>query len=94
MSRLDRVERIEGWLPRPRELNVGEGRTIVTTMEDRLAMLLAAINGDDHPMLDAVRSGTGAPDSDEFARLLQALIVEAKPPSGNPEEPWIDDEEA
>jgi hypothetical protein len=73
VSHLNRLDRLESRFPRPRKLNVGGGRTIVTTVEDRYEMLLSAMSDGDHPMLDAVRSGAGEPDSDEFARLLRAL---------------------
>jgi hypothetical protein len=92
MSRLDRLDRLKSRFPGPRVLHVGGGRTIVTTSEDRYAMLLAAMGDGDHPSLNAVRAGTGEPDVDEFAQLLQSMVGERVPPSGDPEEPWIDEE--
>ena len=92
MSRLDRLDRLKSRFPGPRELNVGGGRTILTTSENRYAMLLAALAGSDHPMLDAVRAGAGEQDVDEFAQLLLSITGERVPPSGDPE-PCIDDEE-
>jgi hypothetical protein len=72
-GRHGRLKRIESHYPGPRELRVGGGRTIMTTWEDRYEMLLAAIRGADSPMLDAVRTGAGEPDSEEFAQLLRAI---------------------
>jgi hypothetical protein len=87
----NRLGRIEEQLPRPRELNVGGGRKIVTTWEDRYAMLLSAMGDGDHPMLDAVRAGARESDSDEFAQLLLAMFGERVPPSGDEDGPWVDD---
>ena len=91
MSRLDRLDRLESRFPGPQELNVGGGRKIFTTMEDRYLMLLAAMGDGDRPMLDAVRAGAGEPDSDDFAKLLCAMIGEKAPPSGDEDDPWVDD---
>lgn len=55
------------------ELDIGDGKKILTTVEDRFEMLISAIRGEDHPMLDAVRSGKGNPTPDPFTRLLRAL---------------------
>ena len=73
MSRHNRPERLEVRYPGPRELDIGDGKKILTTVEDRFEMLISAIRGEDHPMLDAVRSGKGNPTPDPFTRLLRAL---------------------
>jgi hypothetical protein len=91
MSRLGRLDRLKSRFPGPRELNVGGGRKILTTPEDRHAMLLAAMAGGDHPMLDAVRAGAREPDADEFAQLIWAMIGGEGPPSGDEDNPWVDD---
>jgi hypothetical protein len=91
MSRLSRLDRLKSRFPGPRELNVGGGRTIITTSEDRHAMLVAALAEDDHPLLDAVRAGAREPEIDRFAQLLWAIIGERVPPSGDEDSPWVDD---
>jgi hypothetical protein len=88
-GRRGRLERIEERVGRPAELRVGGGRTVVLKPLDRFEALRAAIRGEDHPLLDAVRAGAGEEVRDELAELLGAFEG-GDPPSGDPENPWAD----
>jgi hypothetical protein len=88
-GRHGRLRRIEERVGRPQELRVGGGRAIVLSPLDRCEMLTAAIRQEDHPLLDAVRSGAGEEERDELAELLGAFEGGDGPPSGDAESPWV-----
>ena len=89
-GRHGRLSRIEERVGRPKELRVGGGRTVVLKPLDGFEVLRAAIRGEDHPLLDAVRAGSGEGDRDVMAELLGAFEGGDGPPSGSPESPWVD----
>jgi hypothetical protein len=90
-GRRSRLRVLEARVKGAEPIEVGGGRRIVLTPTERYETLIDALAGEDTPAIQAIRSGTGKPDRGEYADLIQALDpVNRKPPSGDPEEPWVD----
>jgi hypothetical protein len=93
-GRRSRLRVLEARVKGAKPIEVGGGRRIVLTPAERYETLIDALAGEDTPAIQAIRSGRGKPDRDQYADLIQALDpVNRKPPSGDPESPWVDAED-
>src|SRR5215218_5150239 len=75
-------------------VEIGEGRSIKMTPQERYDTLIDALAGSDTPTIQAIRSGAGSDDIGEYASLINAFDPSQRvPPSGDPENPWVDNED-
>ena len=85
-----RLGTLEGKVRGAEPVEVGGGRRIMLTPLERYETLIDAMGGFDSPTIEAIRSGQGQPDAGRFANLIHAFIGRSGPPSGDPENPWVD----
>ena len=94
MSHHSRIRRLRAQVKGIEEINVGGGRTVLASPQERYNALIDALAGSPNPLLEAIRSGEGDPTIGKFANLILALApTERRPPSGDPESPWVDIED-
>jgi hypothetical protein len=93
-GRRSRLRGLEARVKGAEPIEVGGGRRIVLTPAERYETLIDALAGEDTPAIQAIRSGRDKPDRSEYADLIQALdSANRRPPSGDPESPWVDSED-
>lgn len=93
-GRRSRLRVLEGRVRGAELVEVGGGRRIVLTPDERYQAFIDALAEDDTPTLQAIRSGAGKPDAGEFAKFINALYpLNRTPPSGDPDSPWVDAED-
>jgi hypothetical protein len=94
-GRRSRLRVLEGRIKGASPIEVGGGRQIVLTPDERYQAFIDALAQEDTSTIQAIRSGEGKPDAGEFAQFINALWPrERVPPSGDWDEPWIDSEDS
>ena len=74
------------------EVEIGGGRRIRMTPQQRYDTLIDALAGEDTEAIQAIRSGRGGDGEGKFASLINAFDPAHRvPPSGDPENPWVDE---
>jgi len=75
-------------------VEIGGGRRLRLSSDQKHETLLDAVGGFETPTIEAIRCGRGEPDAGRFAQMIAAFDpAHRRPPSGDAESPWVDSDD-